>query len=107
MYRKYLEPEYGKVAPEVEIMAPQVMDMNNRQLWRQQSDYESLAAMTAAYQKCNIYPEVMGVMTEDILCDFGNGPFRVRVLPAARRKWQRPEGKEACTGVLPRGIFFL
>lgn len=79
MYRKYLEPEYGKVAPEVEIMAPQVMDMNNRQLWRQQSDYESLAAMTAAYQKCNIYPEVMGVMTEDILCDFGNGPFRVRV----------------------------
>ena len=28
MYRKYLEPEYGKVAPEVEIMAPQVMDMN-------------------------------------------------------------------------------
>ena len=79
MYRKYLEPEYGKVAPEVEIMAPQVMDMNNLQLWRQQSDYESLAAMTAAYQKCNIYPEVMGVMTEDILCDFGNGPFRVRV----------------------------
>ena len=63
----------------MEIMAPQVMDMNNRQLWRQQSDYESLAAMTAAYQKCNIYPEVMGVMTEDILCDFGNGPFRVRV----------------------------
>ena len=104
MYRKYLEPEYGGVAPEVEIMAPQVMDMNNRQLWRQQSDYESLAAMTAAYQKCNIYPEVMGVMTEDILWQW---PLPGAGLPAARRKWQRPEGKEACIGVLPRGIFFL
>ena len=51
MYRKYLEPEYGGVAPEVEIMAPQVMDMAHKKLWRQQSDYESLAVMTAAYQR--------------------------------------------------------
>ena len=29
IYRKYLEPSYGPVAPEVEIMAPQVMD-----IWR-------------------------------------------------------------------------
>lgn len=78
-YRKYMEPEYGDVAPEVEIMAPQVMDMSHTKLWRQQSNYESLSAMTAAYQKCNIYPKVMRVMTEDIHCDFGNGPIRVRI----------------------------
>ena len=30
IYRKYLEPSYGPVAPEVEIMAPQVMDMEHK-----------------------------------------------------------------------------
>ena len=34
-YRKYLEPEYGEVAPEVEIMEPQAMDMEHTNPWRQ------------------------------------------------------------------------
>ncbi len=78
-YRKFMEPEYGEVAPEVEIMAPQVMDMEHANLWRCQSNYESIAAMTAAYQKCNCYSKVMSVRSEDVFCDFGNGPIRVRV----------------------------
>lgn len=99
-YRKYMEPEYGEAAPEAEIMAPQVMDMDHRELWRRQSNYESLAAMTAAYQKCSIYPKVMRVKTEDVSCDFGNGPFRVRIY-----RPDRPEG-EAVKDRLPVLVYY-
>ena len=37
-YRKYLEPEYGEVAPEVEILAPQILDMDNAKIWRVKSN---------------------------------------------------------------------
>ena len=33
-YRKFFEPDYGEVAPEVEIMTPQNMDMDNTKVWR-------------------------------------------------------------------------
>lgn len=58
-YRKYLEPEYGEVAPEVEIMEPQAMDMEHKKEWRTKSNYESVAAMTAAYQRCNCYEKII------------------------------------------------
>lgn len=90
IYRKYLEPSYGPVAPEVEIMAPQVMDMEHKKAWRRQSDYESLALMTAAYRKCNCYPQVMRVLTEDVLLDSGNGPFRVRIYLPPEAAVKRP-----------------
>ena len=32
-YRKYLEPEYGEVAPEVEIMEPQAMEIGSLAGW--------------------------------------------------------------------------
>ena len=78
-YRKYLTPEYGEVAPEVEIMQPQEIDLNNARAWRIQSDFESIAAMTAAVKKCNCYTKLMQAVTDDIVCDFGEGPIRVRV----------------------------
>lgn len=78
-YRKYLEPEYGEAGPEVEIFAPQILDMDHIKEWRIKSNYESIMAMTAAYQKCRCYSEIMKVKTEDVQCDFGNGAFIIRV----------------------------
>ena len=52
-YRKFLIPDYGEVAPEVEILPPQILDMENPKEWRVKNNYESLAGMTAAYQKCS------------------------------------------------------
>lgn len=92
-YRKFVEPEYGEVAPEVEVMAPQVMDMENTRLWRCKSDYESIAAMTAAYQKCSCYSRVMSVMTEDVRCDFGSGEIRVRIYKPQRQEDSQREGQ--------------
>ena len=65
-YRKYLEPEYGEVAPEVEILAPQILDMDNAKIWRVKSNYESVSAMTLAYQKCNCYEKIMKIQTTDV-----------------------------------------
>lgn len=79
LYRKYLEPEYGEVAPEVEVMEPQAMDLEHTKVWRAKSNYESIAAMTAAFQKCNCYEKVMTVVTEDITLDAGEGAIRVRI----------------------------
>lgn len=33
-YRKFLIPDYGEVAPEVEILPPQILDMENPKEWR-------------------------------------------------------------------------
>lgn len=79
-YRKFLEPEYGDVAPEVEIMPPEVMDLEHTKEWRTWSNYESVAAMTAAYKKCNCYPKMMReVATEDIVCSFENREVTLRI----------------------------
>ena len=86
LYRKFLQPEYGEAAPEVNIMEPQIMDMEHRKEWRIQSDYESIAAMTAAYQKCACYRDVMTVQTEDTLCRCEDRKFRVRVYIPGKRK---------------------
>ena len=78
-YRKYLTPAYGEVSPEVEIMEPQAIDLENPKAWRIRSDFESVAAMTAAMRKCNCYPKLMQVISEDTIFDFGEGPIRIRV----------------------------
>lgn len=79
LYRKYLEPGYGDVAPEVNIMEPQVMDAEHRKEWRIKSDIESQAAMTAAYQKCSCYQKVMAIQTEDTFHQCQDRKFLVRV----------------------------
>ena len=78
-YRKYLQPEYGEAAPEVNIMEPQVMDMEHRKEWRIKSDYESAAAMSAAYQKCFCYRDIMTVRTENVMCRCEDREFSVRI----------------------------
>lgn len=87
-YRKYLEPDYGEVAPEVEIMTPQCMDMNNTKAWRVRSNYESISAMTLAYQKCNCYEEIMKIQTSDIKIQAAKEKINVRVY--------MPEKAEKC-----------
>lgn len=79
LYRKYMEPEYGEVAPEVEIMMPQMMDLEHAKEWRAKSDFESTAAMTAAFRKCNCYDKVMTVASEDIFLNTGEDSIRVRI----------------------------
>lgn len=78
-YRKYLEPAYGEVAPEVEIMVPQAMDMEHTSEWRAKSNLESIAAMTAAMSKCNCYPKLMSVKTEEIHLTLAGEDVRVKI----------------------------
>ena len=82
-YKKYLEPEYGEVAPEVEVMVPQTMDMRHTKEWRAKSDFESIAAITAAMKKCNCYNKLMKVKTEEIYVQLAGENVRVKIyIPA-------------------------
>ena len=86
-YRKYLEPEYGEVAPEVEILAPQILDMDNAKIWRVKSNYESVSAMTLAYQKCNCYEKIMKIQTTDVKIRAGEEVINARIyMPEKVRK---------------------
>ena len=85
-YRKYLEPKYGEVAPEVNIMAPQTIDLEHINEWRAKSDLESVSAMSAAYQKCACYDNVMRVQTEDVWCTLAGENVRIRIYGPRERK---------------------
>lgn len=87
-YRKYLEPEYGEVAPEVEILVPQVMDMEHTDEWRKKSNIESVATMTAVMSKCNCYEKMMTVKTEEIYVTLAGESVRVKIYV--------PRGAEKC-----------
>lgn len=87
-YRKYLEPEYGEVAPEVEILVPQVMDMEHTDEWRKKSNIESVATMTAVMSKCNCYEKMMTVKTEEIYVTLAGESVRVKIFV--------PRGAEKC-----------
>lgn len=87
-YRKYLEPKYGEVAPEVNIMEPQAIDLQHIRQWRAKSDLESVAAMSAAYQKCACYNKIMSVQTRDVWCNLAGENVRIRVYS--------PEEKRGC-----------
>lgn len=78
-YRKYLEPEYGEVAPEVQIPPPQILDLKSPDKWRKRSNFESLASMTTAYQKCNCYEKIMQVKTEEVWCEFFDQKVRMKI----------------------------
>lgn len=70
VFRKYMEPEYGEVAPETHVAPPQVMDMEHTDKWRIQTNYESIASMTADYQKCACYSDVMSVKCVQDVCGY-------------------------------------
>lgn len=78
-YRLLFRPDYGEVAPEVEILPPQVMDLEHIDVWRARSNLESVSAMCAAYQKCSCYERVARVRTQDVFCDTATGRIRCRI----------------------------
>ncbi|MDD3416891.1 MAG: alpha/beta hydrolase [Lachnospiraceae bacterium] len=79
MYRKYMEPEYGKVAPETNVAPPQVMDMKNTEKWRIKTNYESMASMNKDYQKCACYEDVMSVKSVRDVCKYGDVEIPLKV----------------------------
>lgn len=87
-FRKYLEPEYGEVAPEVEIMIPQTMDLEHIDEWRKRSNLESVAAMTAVMSKCNCYDKLMAVKSEEIYLTLAGESVRTKIFI--------PQGVEKC-----------
>lgn len=87
-YRKYLEPEYGEVAPEVEILIPQIMDMEHSDEWRTKSNLESVAMMTAMMSKCNCYEKLMAVKSEEIYLTLAGKSVRTKIFI--------PQGAEKC-----------
>lgn len=93
-YRLLFQPEYGEVAPEVEILPPQVLDLDHLEIWRARNDLESVSAMCAAYQKCHCYPQVAGILTQDVFCDTDQGKIRTRIY--------KPEGE----GPFPVVIYY-
>ena len=78
-YRKFIEPEYGEVSPEVNIGKPQVLDLEHPDRWRRRSNLESVAAMTDAIMRCNCYEDVMALDAEDITVLNGNYRVPVRI----------------------------
>lgn len=82
-YRKYLEPEYGEVSPEVEILKPQVMDMEHVSEWRARDILESVAAMNTAMKKCNCYDKLMEARAEEVYAKLAGRTVRIKIyIPA-------------------------
>ncbi|MDR1271886.1 MAG: alpha/beta hydrolase [Clostridiales Family XIII bacterium] len=67
-YRKYLEPGYGEVRPEVAIDAPQALDFSSPEALkasRLKIIIESVADLTDLWRACNCYEKQMKVLTDD------------------------------------------
>ena len=58
-YRKYIEPEYGEAARYVEIPAPEIMDMEHPQRWRDRHVPESAAGILGNIRKTKCYEDLM------------------------------------------------
>lgn len=72
LYEKYLEPEYGNVAPEAQVNPPQILDLEQPEKWRKKINYESVAAMTADYKKCACYKNVMSIESVTAVCEYAD-----------------------------------
>jgi acetyl esterase len=93
-YRKYLEPDYGEVAPEVCIPAPEMIDLKNPALWRAKANYETIAALTALIKPCFCYEPIMTVRTTNHIMKRDGADIPVRVY--------HPEGE----GPFPIMVFY-
>lgn len=69
MYRKLFEPEYGGVAPETQILSPEIMDMEHPDVWRRKQHSETCAFLTSVLKPCSCYSSIMSVETKDITVD--------------------------------------
>ncbi len=78
-YRKYLQPNYGKVSPEVEIGEPQVMDMQHPTEWRHKTNLETIADLTFRYKLLPCYEPMMSVPITDTTVVRDGYPVHVRV----------------------------
>ncbi|WP_250228302.1 alpha/beta hydrolase [Anaeropeptidivorans aminofermentans] len=92
MYRKYFEPEYAEVSPEVNIPEPQMVDLENAGIWRARANLETVTELTELIKRCNIYEPIMKIPTTNIHMERngaliplrlyhpeGEGPFPVMV----------------------------
>lgn len=93
MYRKYLEPEYGEVAPWVQIDPPETIDMKSMTAWRKKHNFEVTAVLGLLMRSCNCYDALTEIETDDVRLPRedgeeimlrvyrpeGNGPFPVMV----------------------------
>lgn len=91
-YRKYLEPAYGEKSFSVEIPAPEDIDIEHPQIWRNKHIPESAAGILAAVKRTGCYDEIMTIETTDTYLEReseriplrlyhpgGEGPFPVLV----------------------------
>ena len=60
-YRKYLEPAYGEVTPEVILGEPQIMDMEHPAEWRHKANFETIAEFTNLYKPLPCYEPIMSI----------------------------------------------
>lgn len=59
--RKFLEPEYGEIAPEVELLVPEAIDLDNIDRWRVQACLTNVVRYLGGMMTCNCYPKLMEV----------------------------------------------
>jgi len=64
-YRKYMEPKYGEVAPEVIINPPELMDMQNPDVTRTKIRLENIARLVSEWQDRVCWPDMMALRKED------------------------------------------
>ena len=78
--RKYLEPEYGEVAPEVCIPAPEAITGINDQV-RAIQNLETIAELTGLIRQCSVYPKLktVSIVNTHFERDGYNVPVRVHI----------------------------
>ncbi len=78
-YRKYSEPEYGAVSPEVEIPKPQAMDLNNPEIWRTSCHLETIAELVSEWKICNCFGRLMEIKTKNFAIESDGASLPARV----------------------------
>lgn len=78
-YRKYLEPEYGEVSPEVRIGTPQHMDLEHPGEWRIRTNQETIATVVAEIAKCSCYESLMRIPIREFQVRTEDGEIPVRI----------------------------
>jgi acetyl esterase len=78
-YRKYFEPKYGPVSPEVILMPWSVLDFNNLTSSRSQIHLESILFLTRRWIEANCYWTLVSLRTENDFYERDGARIPVRV----------------------------
>lgn len=93
-YRKFLEPKYGEVAPQVVVAEAEDIDLVNPRKWRNKYTPKSASSILSAIEKCKCYNSIMEIETSDAYITKDNERIPIRVYS--------PEG----TGKFPVMVFY-